>query len=189
MSPATGESEVTEARQRAVRIVADTVGELMRFWNFKPSMGRIWAALYLSSEPLDAEQIEEATGLSAGNVSMTLQELLQWGVVRRVPGAAGRRRLFTAETDMWSMVARVFRERELRLVETSIAQLEEALRILEAEGKGRGPQAILQSRFLVTRVGRLLELGKVGRRIVLGMASTGTVDLTSIKDVLRASRG
>ena len=178
-------SEVEEARDRAVRIVADTVGELMRFWNFKPSMGRIWAALYLSPEPMDAEQLEARTGLSAGNVSMTIQELLQWGVVKRVTGDVGRRRLYTAETDMWAMVGRVFRDRELRLVEESITQLEEALRILEGEGKGRDATSILRSRFLVTRVGNLLDLAKVGRRLIQRLARTGTADLTGIRDLLR----
>lgn len=186
MKPAT--PEVEEARARAVGIVADTVGELMRFWNFKPSMGRIWTVLYLSPEPLDAEQIEAATGLSSGNVSMTLQELLQWGVVRRVPGVGSRRRLFEAETDVWALIARVFRERELRLVERSVDQLEEALRILESEGKGHDASSILQSRFLVTRVTRLLDLARTGKKIVQRMSRTGAVDLTSIRDLLRASR-
>ena len=181
-------SETEEARDRAIGIVADSVGELMRFWNFKPSLGRIWAILYLSPEPLDAEEIEARSGLSTGNVSMSLQELMQWGVVKRVaPGKeSGRRRLFVAETDMWAMVARVFRERELRLVERTIEQLEEAIALLDGAGRGQGPTAMLQSRFLVTRVRNLLELARTGRRLLEGLSRTGAVDLTSIRDVLRA---
>jgi DNA-binding MarR family transcriptional regulator len=170
-------SETEEARDRAIGIVADTVGELMRFWNFKPSLGRIWAILYLSPEPLDAEEIEARSGLSTGNVSMSLQELLQWGVVKRVaPG----------KDAMWAMVARVFRERELRLVERTIEQLEEAIALLDGAGRGQGPTAMLQSRFLVTRVRNLLELARTGRRLLEGLSRTGAVDLTSIRDVLRA---
>ncbi|MFZ5478207.1 MAG: GbsR/MarR family transcriptional regulator [Myxococcota bacterium] len=180
--------EVEAARERAVLLVADSIGELMRFWNFKPSMGKIWTVLYLSQGPLDAEEIERRAQMSAGMVSMTLQELLQWGVVKRVPGAAQKKRLYVAETDILAMVARVFRERELRLVSTTVEQLEEALRILETEGKGRDPQAILQSRFLVTRVSSLLALAKQGRRLVERLAKTGSVDLTAIRGVLAARR-
>jgi DNA-binding transcriptional regulator GbsR (MarR family) len=179
-------SEVEEARERAVSVVADAVGELMRFWNFKPSLGRIWAVLYLSPEPLDAEEIEARSGLSTGNVSMSLQELLQWGVVKRVPPGPNRRRLFVAETDMWAMVARVFRERELRLVDRTIEQLEEALALLDGEGRGKDATRMLQSRFLVTRVRNLLELAKTGRRLVDGLSRTGSVDLSGIRDLLRA---
>jgi DNA-binding transcriptional regulator GbsR (MarR family) len=180
-------SEDTEAaRARAIGIVADAVGELMRFWNFKPSLGRIWTILYLSPEPLDAEEIEARSGLSTGNVSMSLQELLQWGVVKRVPPGPNRRRLFVAETDIWAMVARVLRERELRLVERTIEQLEEALDLLEGAGRGQGPAAVLQSRFLVTRVRNVLELARTGRKLLEGLSRTGTADFSVIRDVLRA---
>lgn len=187
MNPATASTtETQEATDKAVGIVADAVGELMRFWNFKPSLGRIWAVLYLSQEPLDAEEIESRTGLSTGNVSMSLQELLQWGVVKRVPPGPNKRRLFTAETDMWAMVARVFRERELRLVERTIEQLEEALTLLDGPGRGRDPQAMYRSRFLVTRVRGLLELAKVGKKLIDRLSRTGMADITSIRDVLRS---
>lgn len=179
-------TESTEATDKAIGIVADAVGELMRFWNFKPSLGRIWAVLYLSQEPLDAEEIEVRTGLSTGNVSMSLQELLQWGVVKRVPPGPNKRRLFTAETDMWAMVARVFRERELRLVERTIEQLEEAVTLLDGPGRGKDPQAMYRSRFLVTRIRNLLELAKVGKKLIDRLSRTGTADITSIRDVLRA---
>ncbi|MES2644645.1 MAG: MarR family transcriptional regulator [Myxococcota bacterium] len=179
-------AEVKEARDRAIGIVADAVGELMRFWNFKPSLGRIWAVLYLSPGPLDAEEIEARSGLSTGNVSMSVQELLQWGVVKRVPPGPNRRRLFVAETDMWAMVARVFRERELRLVERTIEQLEQAVTLLDGLGRGKDPSAMLQSRFLVTRVRNLLELAKTGRRLLEGLSRTGSVDFSAIRDVLRA---
>lgn len=189
MTTESGAGEVEEARDRALGIVADAVGELMRFWNFKPSLGRIWAILYLSPGPLDAEEIEARSGLSTGNVSMSLQELLQWGVVKRVPPAAqasSRRRLFVAETDMWAMVARVFRERELRLIERTIDQLEDAVTLLDGIGRGRDPTAMLQSRFLVTRIHNLLELAKTGRRLLEGLSRTGSVDFSAIRDVLRA---
>lgn len=174
---------VEEARAHATTLVADTLAELMRFWNFKPSMGRIWVVLYLSREPLDAEQIEGASDLSAGMVSTTLQELIAWGVVRKVE-SAGKRRMYEAETDILAMVARVFRERELALVDRSIAQLEEALRLLEGEGKGSDAQALLHSRFLVTRVTKLLELSRTGRGIVQQLAGAGRVDLSALRDAL-----
>ncbi|MFN7144922.1 MAG: GbsR/MarR family transcriptional regulator [Myxococcota bacterium] len=179
-------SETDEARDRAIGIVADAVGELMRFWNFKPSLGRIWTILYLSQDPLDAEEIEARSGLSTGNVSMSLQELLQWGVVKRVPPGPNRRRLFVAETDIWAMVARVFRERELRLIERTIEQLEDAVALLDGAGRGQNPTAMLKSRFLVTRVRNLLELAKTGKRLLDGLSRTGSVDFSAIRDVLRA---
>ncbi|MBM4391808.1 MAG: hypothetical protein FJ090_11855 [Deltaproteobacteria bacterium] len=185
MKPATGDTEA--ARRRAILLVADAIGEVIGFWNFKPSLGRVWTVLYLSASPLDAEQIEARTGLSAGMVSNSINELLEWGVIRRQPVAAGRRRLFAAETDVWMLVARVFRERELRMVGRVVAQMEEALRILDAEGKGADPRAMHESRFLHTRIARVLELARTGQRLIDRFARTGSANLRPLRDVLASA--
>ncbi len=178
-----------DARWRAIGITAEAMGELMEFWNFKPSMGRIWAILYLSAESLDAEQIEARTGLSAGMVSNSVNELVQWGVIRRVPSPGERRRQFAAETDIWACIARVFRQRELRLVTRTVSHLEEALRILDEEGKSSDPKAMLESRFLATRVRNLLDLTRTGQHLVERFARTGSANLRPIRDVLLSRRG
>ena len=61
-----------ESRQRAIDLAAETMGELIAFWGFKASMGRIWTLLYLSPSSLPADVIAERTQLSAGAVSMAL---------------------------------------------------------------------------------------------------------------------
>ncbi len=177
------------AQARAVAQVGEAVGQLMEFWNFKPSMGKIWTVLYLSTEPLDAEEIERRTGLSAGNVSMTLADLQKWSVVRRTaPGPeradGGRRRLYVAETDIGRLVARVFAERELRLIEDTIRSLEGALHILDTQGRSSDPGSMLRGRFVVTRVHKLLDLARTGRKIVERLSRTGTASLRPIRDVM-----
>lgn len=189
MNPATSApSPSASAADRATALVADAIGEIIGFWNFKPSMGRIWAVLYLSPQPLDAEEIEARAGLSSGMVSITLHELLQWGVVKRVPAVGGRRRVFTAETDIVSLVARVFRERELRLVTRTVETLEEAVRVLEEEGRSNNPREMLDNRFLVTRARALLELARSGQRLVDRLARTGSASLKPLRDALTAWR-
>ena len=120
-----GELEATdpaeEARIEATRIVSETLAELMSFWNFKPSMGRLWGVLYLSPQPLTAEQLCARTELSKGSVSMTLAGLLEWEVVRQVAVVGDRRRHFEACTDVLGMITRVFRRRELELVTRTVA--------------------------------------------------------------------
>ena len=99
-SPELSESDVSK-RQQAIGIAAETMGELVEFWGFKASMGRIWTILYLCTTPLPADEIAERTQLSAGAVSMTLAELMQWGLVVRVPMPNQRKRFYTADTDVW----------------------------------------------------------------------------------------
>ncbi|MFM2246240.1 MAG: hypothetical protein RL071_2314 [Pseudomonadota bacterium] len=180
-------ADVDEATRRAISIVGDTIGELMGFWNFKPSMGKVWTVLYLSRSPLCAEEIVAATDLSAGSVSMTIQELLAWGVIRRAEEPVDRKRRFEAETDILSLVMRVFRERELRLIEDVVRRLELALKLIEGARSG-SPELVLRQRFLATRIQQLLGLARLGAGVVARFAQAGTLDLRSLRDALAARR-
>ena len=178
------EASAQEARDEATRIVSDTLAELMGFWNFKPSMGRVWTALYLSSEPLTAEDVCELTDLSKGSVSMTLADLLEWEVVRQTSMDGDRRRHFEACTDILGMITRVFERRELELVTRSVHQLERALCLLDKHSASSVPTQMLRTRFLATRVGNLLHLARSGRRVVEQMARVGRLDLSGIRGSL-----
>lgn len=181
-------SNADDATRRAVLLAADAIGELMGFWNFKPSMGRVWTVLYLSRRPLTAGEIAERAQLSAGSVSMTLSDLQGWGVVKRAWVQGDRRRHFEAETDILSLVTRVFRERELRWIDDVVARLEEAARILDEEGRSSVPDAMLENRFLATRIGNLLDLARTGRRVVARFTQAGTLDLRGLRDALGRRR-
>ncbi|MCK6515934.1 MarR family transcriptional regulator [Myxococcota bacterium] len=177
----------------SIRIAAETIGELMEFWNFKPSMGKVWTVLYLCQDPMSAEEIVERTGLSAGSVSMTLNDLQLWGVVHRVRQDGERRRLYAAETDIWAMVTRVFKDRELKLVRRSIQSLTEALTVLEQETLTSDPSVMLRGRFVATRVRQLLDLARTGERLLERLSRSGELDLNPLRSwldsVRRASLG
>jgi DNA-binding transcriptional regulator GbsR (MarR family) len=156
-------------------------------------MGKVWTVLYLFQEPMSAEEIVERTGLSAGSVSMTLNDLQLWGVVHRVRQDGERRRLYAAETDIWAMVTRVFKDRELKLVRRSIQSLNDALTVLEQETLTSDPSVMLRGRFVATRVRQLLDLARTGERLLERLSRSGELDLHPLRSwldtVRRASLG
>lgn len=169
--------------RQARALVAEAVGEVMAFWNFKPSMGRVWTTLYLSPRPLTSAELVEETGLSVGSVSMTLSELQEWGVVRHA-GRTGGRRCFEAETDVVKMVTRVFRERELGLIRETMDKLEQAIRLLDEQGRSSVPAHMLEGRFVVTRARRLLDLANTGHQMLDRFTRVGRLDIKSIRNKL-----
>ena len=169
--------------RQARALVAEAVGEVMAFWNFKPSMGRVWTTLYLSPRPLTSAELVEETGLSVGSVSMTLSELQEWGVVRHAGRTAGRR-CFEAETDVVKMVTRVFRERELGLIRETMDKLEQAIRLLDEQGRSSVPAHMLEGRFVVTRARRLLDLANTGHQMLDRFTRVGRLDIKSIRNKL-----
>jgi len=172
-----------EALASARKLVAEAVGDIMGFWNFKPSMGRVWACLYLSPRPLTSAEIVAQTGLSVGSVSMTVSELREWGVVTDSGRSRGRR-AFEAETDVVKMVTRVFRERELKIVQDTIEKLEAAVAILEHQSRSSSPTTMLEGRFVVTRAKRLLGLAKSGYQMLDRFSRIGRLDIASIRNKL-----
>lgn len=163
--------------------VSDVVGRLIEFWGFKRNMGRIWAVLYLSSEPLSAEDLRRLLSLSSGAVSMTLGELSRWGVVRRVWVQGERKDFFAAEVQLWRMISRVFNEREKTEIDAAIEAFEEALVSLDrvkteaADAPPKERQEILaRVELQKERIEQLLELSKLGKKLLGALLSTAKVD-------------
>lgn len=176
-----------DAERRAVVAgVAEMMGELVEFWGFKASMGRVWTTLYLAPAPLSADQVVDETGLSVGAVSMALSELGQWGLVERVARPGARKRFYEADTDVWGVVRRIVRERELRLVARSIERFAEAARRLEAL-QASAPSD--HTAFVLARVRGLHALARTGYTLVEGLADVGQFTLAPIRGVLNRAFG
>lgn len=156
--------------------VADTIGGLMEFWGFKRNMGRMWAVLYLSSEPLSAAQLGERLSLSAGAVSMLLGDLSHWGVVKRawVPGK--RRDYYEPETNIWKMISRVFRQRELRRINAAIETFSRSIDALEAHLGAASREQAAHLSLVLERIRGLRTLAETGARLLDAILSGEAVD-------------
>ncbi len=82
-------------------------GDMGSQWGVNRSVAQIHALLYLTVEPLNAEQISAELGIARSNVSNSLKELVGWKLIRRVPVAGDRREHFSAEADVWEMAMRI----------------------------------------------------------------------------------
>ena len=153
--------------------VADTIGRLMEFWGFKRPMGRMWTLLYLSPAPLGASELGEQLKMSAGAVSMTLNELLKWGAVKKSWRPGERRDFYEAEVSIGKLVQRVLRERELELVK----QFAEALSNAEAALPRRADVGE-RSDFKRDRVHELQRLSKLGETLLTALVAGKMVDPT-----------
>jgi DNA-binding transcriptional regulator GbsR (MarR family) len=164
-----GAEPVTQAELE----VADTIGRLMEFWGFKRPMGRMWTLLYLSPAPLGAAELGEQLKMSAGAVSMTLNELLKWGAVKKSWRPGERRDFYEAETSIGKLVQRVLRERELELVRQFGEALSNAEATLpRATEPGTGPD------FKRDRVHELQRLARLGETLLTALVAGKIVDPT-----------
>ena len=160
----------------AVLRVADAVGALLEGWGFKRNMGRMWAVLYLEERPLSAGDLGERLKLSTGAVSMLLAELLQWGIVKKAWVVGERREHYEAETSIWKMVSRVFRERELNWIKT-------ALEAFESAGKELGKGTDARRKLIAERIASLTQLARVGATLLEAVLEGESIDALPLKTI------
>lgn len=100
-------------------------GEMGSRWGINRTVGQIYALLFLSDGPLNAEEITEKLGFSRSNVSMGLKELQAWNLVRLKHLPDDRRDYFTAPDDLWEIVRVLVAERKKREIDPTLTKLRE----------------------------------------------------------------
>jgi len=100
-------------------------GEMGVRWGINRTMAQIHALLYLSPRPLPAEEICEGLGVARSNVSTSLRELQNWGIVKVVHVMGDRRDHFESMKDVWEMFRQVLDERKKREIDPTVEVLRE----------------------------------------------------------------
>lgn len=121
-------------------------GEMGSRWGINRTVGQIYALLYVSPEPLCADEIVEALGISRSNVSMSLHELQAWNLVLLRHKPDDRRDFFTTPDDVWLILRTLAEERKKREVDPTLSVLREIL--MQQPGNDR-------ERFAQERMGEM----------------------------------
>ena len=102
-------------------------GEMGDKWGINRSVAQVYALLYVSGVPLNAEHIADTLQMARSNVSTSLRELSGWGIVRMVHKVGDRRDHYETLADPWETFDRVLEERRRREIEPTIRVLGECL--------------------------------------------------------------
>jgi DNA-binding transcriptional regulator GbsR (MarR family) len=118
--------EPSSAAEQLIEQFVEHWGLMARAWGINSSMGELFALLYITGSDWTADDLRLRLGVSRGNVSMNLRELLAWGVVHKVHRAGERRELFRAETDVWVLFRKILSERKRRELDPTLGVLNRA---------------------------------------------------------------
>ncbi len=118
-------------------------GEMGVRWGINRTMAQIHALLFVSAAPLNAETIAGTLGVARSNVSNSLRELQNWGIVRVIHLAGDRRDHFETQKDVWELF-RVLDERKKREIDPTLRMLDECA-AQAGEDKDRYTQERLES--------------------------------------------
>jgi len=96
-------------------------------WGINRTVGQIYALLFISQHPLNADEIADALEFSRSNVSMGVKELQSWRLVRLRHFPGDRREYFETPGDIWEIFRALAEERRRREVEPTMSMLRMAL--------------------------------------------------------------
>ncbi|HWW68626.1 MAG TPA: GbsR/MarR family transcriptional regulator [Duganella sp.] len=102
-------------------------GEMGSRWGINRTVGQIYALLYVSAKPLNADEIAESLSFSRSNVSMGLKELQSWRLVKLLHKPNDRREYFEPPKDIWDIFKALLEERRRREIEPTLSMLRDTL--------------------------------------------------------------
>ena len=78
-------------------------GDMGATWGVNRSVAQIHALLFVAGRAMNAEEIADLLRMARSNVSTSIRDLMNWGLVRRIPVLGDRRDFFEAEGDVFSI--------------------------------------------------------------------------------------
>jgi DNA-binding transcriptional regulator GbsR (MarR family) len=96
-------------------------------WGINRTVAQIHALIYLSPQPLPAEEIADTLAVARSNVSNSLKELQGWGIIKRIHVLGDSRDHFESMKDVWEMFRVVLDERKKREIDPTLRMLKECL--------------------------------------------------------------
>jgi len=109
-------------------------------WGINRTVGQIYALLYVSERPLNADEIAEALSFSRSNVSMGLKELESWRLTKLQHLPNDRREYFSAPEDVWAIFRTLAEERRKREIDPTLSMLRDALMAAPSNAEDRHVQ-------------------------------------------------
>jgi len=102
-------------------------GEMGTKWGVNRTVAQVHALLYISPQPLNADDLVATLDVARSNVSTSLKELQGWGIVRRVHVLGDKRDHFESLKDVWEMFRIVMDERKKREFDPTMHMLRECI--------------------------------------------------------------
>ncbi len=98
-------------------------GEMGTRWGTNRTVAQIQALLYLSPEPLRADQICDLLSVARSNVSTSVRELQGFGLVRMTHLLGDRRDYFESIHDVWDLFRVIIDQRKQRELNPTLSML------------------------------------------------------------------
>jgi DNA-binding transcriptional regulator GbsR (MarR family) len=151
-------------------------GEMATRWGINRTVAQVHALLFLSPNPLHAEEIATTLGVARSQVSNSLRELQGWRIVRVTHILGDRRDHFESMKDVWEMFRIIVEERKKREADPTLDMLRD---VVADARNAKAADAYTRERleemlqFFETMTGWLEQMRKLPTPVVIRMVKLG----------------
>lgn len=119
-------------------------GEMGSRWGINRTVGQIYALLYLSDTPLNADQIVAKLGFSRSNVAMGIKELDAMNLImlRHIP--QDRKDYYATHDDIWDIVRNLIEARRKREIDPTLTMLRSVIMEAPSSAEEKHAQAKME---------------------------------------------
>jgi len=180
-------AEITQLKQD----FTEGLSQISKFWGFPKGMGAIFAVLYLSPSPLSLDELVEQSGLTKGAISTNVRALARMGLVRPSTKLGDRKDYYEAETDFYTSIRAILKERQNNEFDSAVRSVRETLEKLEAPDgvqAGTGTEDEEERQFLLERMRALQSFFNALDGLVWAVVRLDSLGITTIEKVLSILR-
>jgi DNA-binding transcriptional regulator GbsR (MarR family) len=149
-------------------------GEMGERWGINRTVAQIQALLYVSPEPLNAEQISQTLSVARSTVSVGLRELQYWGIINIVHQLGDRTDYYELIGDVWEMFRLIADRRIQNELDPTVVMLRETVNRLDNPTEDPHSKEKLEE-LLDTASEVYKEFQKVPTKTIARMAKMGDI--------------
>ena len=92
------------------------IGDFIEYWGFKSIEGKIWLNIYISKNPLCAEDLMDSLNISKSLTSMSIKRLLDYNVILKSHTGIKGIQYYRANENVSEVIKNVIRSRERKML-------------------------------------------------------------------------
>jgi DNA-binding transcriptional regulator GbsR (MarR family) len=169
------------ANDPIIQNFVEGLSQISQFWGFPKGTGAIFAVLYLAPEPLSLDDLVERTGLTKGAVSTDVRALARLGLVHRSTRLGDRKDYYEAETDFYTSIRAILKERQNTEFDRAVASVKITLQKLQA---GEGSFSNEERAFLIERVQAMQSFFDALDGLVRAVARLESLGMGTVQNIL-----
>lgn len=155
--------------------LANEVGDFICYWGFKKIHGKIWSHIFLAEQPVDAGQLMQRLGVSKALISLSLNDLLRYDVIKESAKSSRGTQTYIANPDVLDVILNVLRRRERKM----LAKAETSFKMLSSLNS----DSLKRAQLNTERIQAIGVMISQAQNALLSFLELSTVDLKGWEDI------